>query len=250
LASASATLNALQMGTVSNEIASDGVSITNQMLTTNGVLEISSGQSLGGIGSILASNVLMDAGSTLNAGLPTGTLSVNNSITLAGTVDLDLNRTSTPNSGELSAPTITVNPTATLVVTNVGPALANGDKFQLFSQPVSGFASITLPATDPTGLTNYTWTTNLSVDGSITLASGGVTAVATNPTNMTFSASGNTLTITWPGDHLGWALQSNSVSLTASNQWFTIPGSTTVTDEVLNIDKTQTNVFFRMQISH
>lgn len=239
------------------DLSSAGFTPDNTNLVTNSTLDLQSAQSLNGIGTIYG-GLIASNGSTVsvafqpntNQSTLSGTLTITTNAEFAGAIQLNLCRSNTPNAGEIASPTITIDPSATLVVTNVGPGLVNGDKFQLFSQSVSGFTSIVLPATDPTGGSNYVWTTNLTVDGSITLASGGQAPVALNPTNMTFSVSGSTLTITWPGDHLGWGLQSNSVSLTATNEWFVIPGSTTVTDEVLNFDQSKTNVFFRMQISH
>jgi hypothetical protein len=239
------------------DISSAGSTPDNITLVTNSTLDLGSGQSLTGIGTI-DGGLIASNGSTVSVAFQpdtnhstlSGTLTITTNAEFAGAIQLNLCRSNTPNAGEIISPTITIDPSATLLVTNVGPALVNGDKFQLFNQAVSGFASVTLPPTDPTGGTNYQWQNNLTVDGSITLTNGGLSAIALNPTNMTFSVSGSTLTITWPGDHLGWALQSNSVNIAASNQWFLIPGSTTVTNEVLNIDKTQTNVFFRMQTSH
>ena len=71
--------------------------------------------------------------------------------------------------------------------------------------------------------------------------------VATNPTNISYAVSGNTLTLTWPGSHLGWYAQSNSVSLANTNFWFDIPGSQLVTNMVISISPAQTNVFYRLR---
>jgi hypothetical protein len=38
----------------------------------------------------------------------------------------------------------------------------------------------------------------------------------------------------------------NSVSLTATDQWFPYPGSATMTNVNITIDPNQSNVFFRM----
>jgi hypothetical protein len=57
--------------------------------------------------------------------------------------------------------------------------------------------------------------------------------VATNPTNILFSLTGNTLNLSWPADHIGWRLlvQTNNLQngLSADpNDWMTVPGSTSV----------------------
>jgi hypothetical protein len=74
------------------------------------------------------------------------------------------------------------------------------------------------------------------------------TTIASNPTNITFSVSGITLSLSWPSDHLGWILQSNSVGLTATGSWFNYPanGSVDVTNVNITIDHTTPKVFFRM----
>jgi autotransporter-associated beta strand protein len=71
--------------------------------------------------------------------------------------------------------------------------------------------------------------------------------IASNPTNMTYTISGNTLTLTWPEDHLGWYAQSNSVNLANTNFWFDIPNSQLATNLVITVSASQTNVFYRMR---
>ena len=102
------------------------------------------------------------------------------------------------------------------------------------------------PTNNPSNTSTYTWQDNLGSDGSITLLNGGTNSVNPSPTNITVSVSGNVMTLTWPGDHLGWQLQSNSVDLLLSNQWFPVIGSTSTTQENLTLDLSKTNVFFRM----
>ena len=57
--------------------------------------------------------------------------------------------------------------------------------------------------------------------------------IATNPTNILFSVTGSTLSLSWPADHTGWRLlvQTNHLQngLSANpNDWMTVPGSTGV----------------------
>ena len=222
---------------------------------TNSVLTLGSPQTLTGIGtirgSVVASNgVAVSVGfqSNTNGSPVTGLLTVTNSIELGGVVNLNLNGTNSPNSGEIAANSFTIDGTATLVVTNVGPGLFNGTTFTLFSQGVSGFASKTLPATDPTGLTNYVWTDTISSNGKITLASGGLTSIATNPTNILFSVTNGTLTLSWPADHVGWFLQAQTNLLTTglSTNWANVLGSDQTNLVVMPINPANGTVFYRM----
>ena len=73
-----------------------------------------------------------------------------------------------------------------------------------------------------------------------------ITFVNTTPTNIVASASGNQMTLSWPLDHIGWGLQSNSVGLTATGSWFAVSAATTTNQITLTPDQAQTNVFYRM----
>ena len=77
----------------------------------------------------------------------------------------------------------------------------------------------------------------------------GVMAIvpATNPTNITVKVSGSTINLSWPEDHLGWILQSNSVDLADTNFWFDIPNSQNGTSLTITIYPGKTNVFYRLR---
>ena len=75
--------------------------------------------------------------------------------------------------------------------------------------------------------------------------------VSTNPVPIVFSVSGSTLKLSWPGDHLGWRLVAQTNSLNAglnpaTNAWFTVTGSTGVTNEVFTINPGNATVFYRL----
>ena len=78
------------------------------------------------------------------------------------------------------------------------------------------------------------------------MLSGGSSSVNTNPTNITFAVIGNTLDLSWPADHTGWTLQTNSVGLGATNAWFPYPGSAATNHVILTIDPASVNVFYRL----
>ena len=70
---------------------------------------------------------------------------------------------------------------------------------------------------------------------------------ASTPTNIVFSVSGgNTLQLIWPGSHLGWIAQSNTVNVANPDYWFNIPGSATVTNLNLPISPATPQVFYRL----
>jgi hypothetical protein len=45
------------------------------------------------------------------------------------------------------------------------------------------------------------------------------------PTTLSNVLAGNMLNLSWPSNYVGCRLESNSVSLLATNAWFTIVGS-------------------------
>jgi hypothetical protein len=68
----------------------------------------------------------------------------------------------------------------------------------------------------------------------------------TTPTALLPVLTGNTLRLSWPPDYLGCRLESNSVSLTSTAAWATVPGSANTAQVTLALDPTATNVFFRL----
>jgi hypothetical protein len=163
----------------------------------------------------------------------------------ASTNILSINRTNSPANDSITASSITYG--GVLIVTNVGDtAFPNGttNTFQLYNGSVSGaFASVTLPTLP----TNEFWINNLTVNGSISVVNTN-SAIATNPTNITFSVSGNLLALSWPADHLGWWLQSqtNSLATGLGTNWVDVAGSSSVIAITNTIDVTKPTVFYRL----
>jgi hypothetical protein len=136
-----------------------------------------------------------------------------------------------------------------LIVTNLGGTLAAGDTYKLFnfSGSSGSFASVTLPPLAG----GLGWTNKLSVDGSIGVIAVGP-VIPTTPTNLTLSVSGGNLTLSWPSNYVGWILQSQtnarSVGLKpATNNWFDVAGSDTLTSTNLPVSPVQPTVFFRLR---
>lgn len=226
-------------GTVSVVKVGTGKLTLNGSHTFTGSLTVSNG-TLAGNGTF-AGALNVTAGGTLAPGASVGVMTVNSNVTLAGTTIMELDRVGLVSTNDrLVAPTITAG--GTLLVTNIGPTLVNGTTFQLFSVPVSGFSTVTLPGAP------YVWNNNLAVDGSITLVSGGTNLVDTTPTNITASVSGTTMTLSWPASHTGWSLQTqtNSAATGLGTNWVVVPGSSATNVVSITINPTNPTVFFRL----
>lgn len=125
-----------------------------------------SGGTLGGTGTI-AGTVTVLGGSTLAPGMSIGTLTLNSAPTLSGITAMEIDRNGgSPLADKIVLTSGTLNYGGTLVVTNIGTALAGGEVFTLFNAPAysDGFATSNLPALNP-GLNWYLG--ELTVNGSI-----------------------------------------------------------------------------------
>ena len=210
LAGSGAVLDLSSMG-----YSADGTNcVTNSVLYLGMDYQGDAAQTLSGVGTIMG-GVIASNGVTVSPGLPTGVLTITNSIELGGVVNMNLNTTNSPNSSEISSPTIAIDSTATLVIANIGPALTNAATFQLFSKGVSytSFASITWPAL---GSTNVYWTNNLALNGSIAVVP--YQTVPTKPPTITntFNLASGQLTLSWDAAYQGYyslEAQTNTTSV-------------------------------------
>ncbi len=205
--------------------------------TYNGPTTVSNG-TLVVTGGSLAGNLNVEGGTFVPASLSTGgQLTVAGSVTIdAGTILAPLNKALSVTN--LIAGTITRNG-GSVVVTNVGPALAVNDKFYLFSGPVSGFTTVTGAGA--------TWQNNLATDGSITALTVPVT-VNPNPTNIVATITGSQLVLSWPADHTGWKLQAqtNTLANGLGTNWVTIPGTAASNTYTTSVAPANASVFYRM----
>jgi autotransporter-associated beta strand protein len=211
----------------------------------DGSLNLTSGQTLKGSGTING-NVNAYPGSTVTPGNSVGTLSVQGNLTLQGLLHMELNRTNTPNNCDRLSVSGTTTYGGVLSVTNIGPALQVNDTFQLFASGAPGFGTINVATTDANGKT-YTWQNNISTLGSIKVLTVS-TPVNTTPTNIVFSTAGGSLNLSWPADHIGWRLQSqtNTLSGGLTTNWTTVAGSTTTNQVSIPTGTANGTVFFRL----
>lgn len=199
----------------------------------------------GGTGPVNGGQVYLDPGTTLAPG-PTigsvGTLTINNDLIFAGDIAIEIDKALSPSNDMIVVTGQVVNNgTGTVRVVNLGPTLAVGDKFTLFSQPVLNGDKLTITGG------NATWINNLAVDGSITVAT--VIGPPTTPTNISYSISAGKITLSWPASHIGWILQvqTNALNVGISTNWVDVAGSASTNVVQLPIDTTQGTIFFRLR---
>jgi autotransporter-associated beta strand protein len=216
-------------------------------LLVNGKLDVgavttATTATLGGSGTILGP-VTVQGGGILAPGTGAiGTLTINSNLTLAGNALFKVNKAVSPSNDVVAVSgTLTNSGTGTLTVTNLTGSLAVGDQFKLFSTALANGAALTVTG----GGVN--WTNKLAVDGSIAVLSV-ISTVATNSTNITFSANSGSLSLSWPVDHLGWSLQvqTNALSTGLGTNWVTVPGSSSVTATNFTINPANGSVFYRL----
>ena len=215
----------------------DGSATGSGTVTVNGTL--------GGNG-FIGGPVAVNSGATLAPGTSVGTLTLANNLTLAGNVVVEVDKgLSQSNDYVVVNGVLTNSAFGTVTVSNLGPALAVGDKFTLFSKVVLRGSALTV-----TGPAGVTWVNNLSADGSIVVASV-APPVNPNPTNIVSQVVGTNLVLSWPTDHTGWRLlvQTNHLPSGVSTNpldWGTVAGSATTNSVSVPINPAQPAEFYRL----
>lgn len=210
---------------------------------TGGILTLTSGKTLSGSGAVNGSFIFA-SGAKLTPGNSIGTLTFSNNLTLAAgsTTTLEISKPPLANDQVIVLGTLACG--GSLIVTNSsGNALAAGDSFQLLSAPLlsGAFNSITLPVLSGSLFWN---TNNLYTTGLIAVNS----PVTTAPTNLTYSANGNSLTLSWPANHIGWTLQAQTNALGSGLNaiWYPISGSTATNSMTFPVNPANPTVFYRL----
>jgi len=221
-------------------LVSNGVLQVNGSLVAGSAVTVATNGTLGGTGTINGP-VTVQTGGAIAPGASIGTLTINNSLTLGGNLSIEVNKTNAQTSDKMVVSgTLNGSAGVSINVTNLGPALAQGDTFTLFNKAVTGAATMVVSG----GGSGVTWTNKLAVDGTIAVLS----TVSTSRTNITFSVSGNTLGLSWPADHTGWTLQAqtNAPHQGLGTTWGTVAGSSATNQVFLPINPANGSVFFRL----
>ncbi|MCX8090185.1 MAG: autotransporter-associated beta strand repeat-containing protein [Verrucomicrobiae bacterium] len=209
-------------------------------LSSGSTVTVKPGATLGGTGTI--GGPVIVAGGTLSPGVSIGTLTINNSLTFSNNSQMLVEINAANGTRDQVVGLSSVAYAGTLVVTtNHAGVVTNGQSFQIFSVSGSKTGNFANIINQVPGVT--AWTFNPST-GVLTAS---VPTVPTTPTNITYSVSGNSLTLSWPANYIGWQLESNSVSITSSGDWYPVAGSTATNQVIISIDPTKTNVFYRLK---
>jgi autotransporter-associated beta strand protein len=178
-------------------------------------------------GTLNFNGALGGSGSLVKVGL--GLLNLNSNNTYTGNTTASNGTLALAFPCLANASTVTVATNAILqlnfAVTNtVGALVLNG-----VSQPLGIYNAANTPA-------------YLAGTGSLLIG------IPTNPTNLTFSISANTLSLSWPSTYVGWILQTNAINVGVSNDWYDVPGSATNTQLAFPMNNPAvSNEFFRLR---
>ena len=213
-------------------------------LNGGGAVTVAGGR-LAGTGTI-AGPVTVPSGGTLAPGTVTalagdvnqapifgvGTLTINNNLTLAGNVLLEVDNSLYPASDVVNvAGTLTYG--GTLTATNSGPGMLSvGDQFQVFK--AGGSSNFTSILGSPGA--GLAWSFNPAT---------GILSVLGAPPRLGLSQTGNVLTFSWAEAGFKLQSQTNAASAGLSTNWFDYPNGGTSPVET-TIDPANPSVFFRL----
>ena len=156
-----------------------GTLVVNGSTAAASAVAIASGATLSGTGTI-GGPVTVAAGGLVSPGGSVGALAINNSFTLAGNLNIEVNKSSSPSNDMVAVSGLLTNVgTGTLTVVNLGPGLVGGDSFQIFNKPLLNGATLHLVSSG-----GELWTNRLAVDGSIAVLTNTTTPVQGDPTTV------------------------------------------------------------------
>ncbi len=220
-----------------------------------GAVTVAANATLGGAG-VISGATTMAAGATLAAGVGgIGTLTFSNGLTLSATsTNVFVVTTSGGVSNLVAVAAGTLAPNGSIIEINTAgsPALGAGTNVLFTYQPgsiSSSFAATPVFSTAQTGPAANALIVDDSLGQIELVVTNLASSYATNPTNLTYRVmGGNTLTMGWPADHLGWMVQSNSLNLVVPADWYDISNTAAGTNYSITFDPTRTNVFYRLRM--
>ncbi len=146
----------------------------------------------------------------------------------------------TVNGGTLELATATIATNSTVTITN-------GATLQLDFSTTNQIAALVLNGvSQPAGVYNNASSPSfIAGSGNLLIAS----SVNTTPTNIVVTVSSGTLTLTWPTDHTGWQLQSqtNTLSTGLGTNWVDVANTSSTNSYSTTIDPTAPSVFYRLK---
>ena len=206
---ATVTLNGANNTYTGSTTVSNGTLIVNGTDVSSSTVVYVGG--LGGTGTFTGP-VTLQPGTTLRPGASVGTLTINSDLSIGGNLAIEVNKSLSPSNDLVVVSGVLTNTgTGTLTVSNLGPALAVGDKFTLFSKPLLNGAALTVVGA------GAMWTNRLAVDGSISVIA---------PPTLNFTHTGNSIQFSWTGSFKLQA-QTNSLSVGLGTNWMDYPGGGT-----------------------
>ncbi|HVU08149.1 MAG TPA: autotransporter-associated beta strand repeat-containing protein [Verrucomicrobiae bacterium] len=204
----------------------------------NGDTTVSTGKLVATTASTGGGNYTVADAATLGINVATANGSLNVYSLTLGASSLEFQNLNSTTTAAINAQAI--NQTGNVVINVTSGSLVAGQSYPLLSYSSSfGSGAFTL-GTLPDGVTA---TLNTSASP-ITLQVSSV--VNPTPTNIVTTYTNGTLTLQWPADHIGWLLESNSIDLGNTNDWFVIPNSSGTNVINIQVDPNSPHVFYRM----
>jgi autotransporter-associated beta strand protein len=219
-------------------LVSSGTLVVSGVIGTGSGTVTIDGGTLGGTGAINHAVTVL-AGGTLAAGASIGTLTVNNTLTLAGNTAVEINKTGATLTADKVTGISTLAYGGTLTVTASGDALAVGDTFDLFDATTftGAFTALDLPALPG----DWSWdTSSLTTDGTI--------KVSAQAPRLSIRYDSSSITLEWP-PAAGYSLQAQTNAVgeglrTNALDWINWPGAPNPL--IVSPVPTNANVFFRL----
>ena len=214
-------------------------------LLVNGVIGASAvtvtGGVLGGNGLIRGPVTIQSAG-RLAPGASIGAMTISNSLTLSGVAIMELKPATGTNDLVRGLTSVTYG--GTLTLSNLAGTITALNAFKLFSAASyrGAFAALT-PARPGQGLD---WNTNtLAADGTLRVVSTSPAPIAAERL-APCAPSAQCVTVSWPADHIGWRLQTQTNAYGLGHNWLEVPNSKATNQMTFTLDPTAGCVFYRL----